>query len=142
VGANLAEFYFIGGQSNYTVNAQNVLGTTPGFTFGGLHLAFTLTGLNSFLMTMDRLENGVCVDNSVTGNLLASGDQSIAQIRLFNANGGPDVYFNNMSIDSPVTAVPELSSFVFGGLVCCLVGTSYGIKVYRRNRSVSNMGAR
>jgi hypothetical protein len=130
-GFNLAEFYFVGGNSNYTLAAQNVSGTTPGFTDQGLYLTFTLTGLTSFLMTIDVLPT-VGVDHVLTANLNNHANQSISQVRLFNANAGfnadHDAFFNNMSV------VPELSAFVFGGVVCCLVGMSYGVKVFRRHR--------
>jgi hypothetical protein len=100
---NLFEFFFVGGQSNYTVNALNVSGTTPGFTSGGLRLALSLTSTSAFTFTMDTLSNGVGIDHTVTGNLFANPNQAISSLRLFNANGGPDVFFNSIS------AVPEVS---------------------------------
>jgi len=117
-GANLAEFYFTGGQTNYTVNAQNVSGSTPGFTSGGLHLTFMLNTSNMFTMTVDTLANGVGVDNTVTGNLLANANQGVAQLRLFNANGGADVFYNNLSI----SVVPEAPPLLLGAAVCAVVG--------------------
>lgn len=126
-GNNLAEFFFVGGQSNYTVNASNTSGTTPAFTTGGLRLSLLLNSANSFTLTIDSLANGVGVDNTVTGNLLSNADQSITNLRLFNANGGPDVFFNNIII----SVVPEASGLAFGGLVCCLVGLCYGVRKLR-----------
>jgi hypothetical protein len=124
-GSNLAEFYFIGGQSNYTVNAANVSGSTPGWTEGGLRLAFTLTDADSFSLTIDEFSNGVGVDHTVVGELLAGGgDQSIDNFRLFNADGGPDVYFNNFA----VSAIPEASAVAFFGLAIATTTIVVGIR--------------
>jgi hypothetical protein len=131
-GNNLAEYYFIGGQANYTVNAANVSGTTPGFTAAGMRLSFTLTSANSFSLSIDQLSNGVGVDNTVTGNLLSSADQAISNIRLFNANGGPDVFFNSLTL----SVVPEASSLALGGLITAIFGIFACIRtVYRRRWS-------
>ena len=128
-GDNLAEYFFIGGQTNYTVNASNVTGTTPGFTTDGLCLSFTLTSANSFSLSIDQLSNGPGVDNTVTGNLLTNADQTITNLRLFNANGGADAFFNNFSI----TAVPEASSLAFGDLITGIIGATYCFYgIYRR----------
>jgi hypothetical protein len=130
---NLAEFYFRGGDSNYTLNAANVSGTTPGWTTDGLKLTFTLTAANSFAFTIDRLGNGPGVDHTLMGNLFSNANQSISNIRLFNANGGEDVFFNSMSI----SAVPETPAFAIGLLVCSLVGLTCGFQALRRKRSAA-----
>jgi hypothetical protein len=62
--------------------------------------------------------------------LNASGGQSVARLRLFNANGGPDVFYNNILI----SAVPEASSIAFGCLVCGLLGLTYAVRKLRRGR--------
>lgn len=129
-GNNLAEYFFIGGQTNYTVNASNVSGSTPGFTTGGMRLSFTLTSANSFLLSIDQLSNGAGVDNTVTGNLLSNADQAISRIRLFNANGGPDAYFNNLVL----SVVPEVSSFVLGGVIIAILGIFSCIRTVYRQR--------
>lgn len=129
-GNNLAEYYFVGGQSNYTVNAANVSGTTPGFTSDGLRLSFTLTSANSFSLSIDQLSNGPGVDNTVTGNLLSNADQSIARLRLFNANGGPDVYFNHIVL----SVVPEAGSFALGGVIIASLGIFSCIRTFYRRR--------
>ena len=133
-GNNLAEYYFVGGQSNYTVNAADQNGpaqidTTVGFTTGGMRLSFMPTSANSFSLSIDQLANGVGVDKTVTGNLIANADQAISNIRLFNANGGADVFFNNLII----TAVPEASGLAFGGLIITIIGINYCFSgIYRR----------
>jgi hypothetical protein len=129
-GNNLAEYFFIGCQSNYTVNASNVSGTTPGFTTDGLRLSFTLTAANSFSLSIDQLSNGPGVDNTVTGNLLTSADQAITNLRLFNANGGADAFFNNFTI----TAIPEASGLAFGGLIIAIIGINYCFCGFYRRR--------
>ena len=100
-GQNLLEVYFVGGQSNYTVNdgaGPNDSGL--GFTDQGLTVEFTLTGASTYSITLTRLFDGVSA--TVTGNLMNPGDQTIAQIRMFNADGGPDcfrnLYFNSLEV--------------------------------------------
>jgi hypothetical protein len=133
--ANLFEFYFIGGQTNYTVNALNVSGTTPGFTQGGLRLAFSLTASNAFTFTMDTLSNGVGTDHTVTGNLLANVDQSVSSLRMFNANGGPDVFFNSIS------AVPEVSPMVAVPAALAIAGVvSLGWRRWKAATAVRKAG--
>jgi hypothetical protein len=120
-GNNLAEFFFVGGQSNYTLSASNVSlasGSAQGFTNQGLRLAFTLTGATSLSVTIDQLANGPGVDAIYTANLFnLTGGQAIAQLRLFNANAGFNgdhvAFFNNFSVTS---TVPESSAFWFGSL--------------------------
>jgi hypothetical protein len=129
-GNNLAEYFFVGGQSNYTVNASNVSGTTPSFTAGGMRLSFMLTSANAFTLSIDQLSNGVGVDNTVTGNLLSNADQAISRVRLFNANGGPDVFFNNIVL----SVVPEASSFVLGGVIIAFFGIFSCIRTLYRAR--------
>jgi len=129
-GNNLAEYFFVGGQTNYTVNASNVSGSTPAFTAGGERLSFMLTSANSFSLSIDQLSNGVGVDNTVTANLLSNADQTITNVRLFNANGGPDVFFNNLII----TAVPEASSLALGGLIITIIGINYCVYGFYRRR--------
>ena len=129
-GNNLAEFFFKGGDSFYTLNAANVTltsATAQGFTDQGLRLQFTLTGATSLSVAIDQLSNGTGVDASYTANLLnPAGDQSITQLRLFNANAGfnddHNAYFNNFSV---VSSVPESTAFCFGGLSCGIVGLAY-----------------
>ena len=139
-GQNLAEFFFVGGESSYKVNrAGGATATGVGFTSLGLHLTFRLTGANAFSMTIDQLSDGLGTNvTTATGNLISqSGGQSVTRLRLFNANGGPDVFFNNILI----SAVPEASSIAFGCLVCSFVGITYGICKFRRRRMASSVVA-
>lgn len=129
-GDNLFEFFFVGGQSTYTVNRNGgSFSTSIGFQTEGLSLSFSLTDADSFSFDIDRLNNGAGVDETVTGDLLVQSDQQIAQLRLFNANGGADVFFNNLVI----SAVPEPSAFLFVGLICSVLGANY----YRKRLTLS-----
>jgi hypothetical protein len=117
---NLFEFFFKGGDSSYKVNRNggSVL-TSIGFTDEGLRLAFVLTDSDSFSFTIDRIENGVGVDATVTGDLISQGDLGIEKVRLFNFDGGGggsnNAFFNSMAI------VPESSAFLLAGLLSGLV---------------------
>ena len=122
-GDNLVEYFFVGGNTNYTVNALSVSGTTPGFTDEGMKLTFTVTDSDSFSLTVDELVDGEGVNHTVTGDFFNNADQRIAQIRFFNANAGFNGS-NNLFFNS-VTAIPEPSAVLFGGLVCGVLGLSY-----------------
>jgi hypothetical protein len=131
-GNNLFEFFFVGGSSNYTVNALNVTGTAPTFTQGGLRLALSLTSTNAFSLTIDRLSNGLGVDHNLTGNLFANANQQISTLRLFNANGGADVFFNSIS------AVPEVSPMLAVPAALAVAGAfSYGWRRWRAKAAVA-----
>ncbi len=102
-GTNRLEFYFVGGESTYTVNNGDVISSDVGWTEGGLNLAITLTGPDSFSLTINGGE-------PIIGALGGPSGSGISQVRLFNANGGPDVFFNNLAI------VPEPASVALLGL--------------------------
>jgi hypothetical protein len=111
-GSNLFEFFFVGGATNYQVNAANVVSSgAAGFTNAGLQLSFTLTDADSFSFTIDRLADGLGTNVvTATGDLLTTG--AVSRFRLFNANAGPngerDLFFNSFE----VTAVPEASALL------------------------------
>jgi hypothetical protein len=84
-------------------------------------LALTLTASNAFTFTIDMLGNGVGVDNTVMGHLLDNVDQSIVTLRAFNANGGSDVFYNNL-----VVSVPESSA------ICVLAALGVGAVILKR----------
>jgi hypothetical protein len=127
---NLAEFFFIGGESSYKVNRSGgSVASGVGFTSQGLHLTFQLTSANSFAMTIDQLSDGLGTNvTTVTGDLISqTGGQSVSQLRLFNANGGPDVFYNNFVI----SVVPEAPALAFGLVACCVAGLGYGTRKLR-----------
>jgi hypothetical protein len=121
-GANLFEFFFVGGASSYQVNrAGGSTLTGASFTNAGLNLSFTLTDADSFSFSIDRLADGVGTNViNVTGDLITAG--AISRIRLFNANAGfngdHDAFFNSFA----VTAVPEASAFMCFGAVGVFAG--------------------
>lgn len=131
---NLFEYYLRGGDAKYTVNATDVSGITPDATLGGLRLSFTLGAAYTFTLQIDRLGYGSAVDNTITGNLLTQANQSITRVRLFNANGGPDVFFNNLVITA---AVPEISPAVALPVVLA-ISAAFGV-VWRRRTARSGL---
>jgi hypothetical protein len=127
---NLFEFFFVGGDSAYKVNRSggSVL-TSIGFTDEGLRLSFVLTDANSFSFTIDQMINGVGIDQTMTDDLIPQTDLGIEKVRLFNFNAGSgganNAFYNSIAI----SAVPEASAFVFGGVACA---ASLGIWFRRR----------
>jgi hypothetical protein len=115
-GANRIEFYFVGGDSSYTINNGSALGTGIGFTGDGLRLTFTLTGANSMNLTVGSLNGSNGGTNSVFTGLSLNGGvgTDIERIRFFNANAGSgsnnDAFYNNLQI------IPEPSTVVMVGL--------------------------
>lgn len=104
-GNYLMEFYYIGGQSGYTINdASNTL-TSIGFTDRGLDLTLTMTSATTYTLTVFRKENSST--STFTGRTFAnpSGGQVPARIRVFNFNAGGgaqrNAFFNNISLCRP-----------------------------------------
>lgn len=92
------EFFFVGGGTNYTIDdAFGSMDTGIGWTTSGLDIAFTLTGTDSYSVTI----NG---GTPFVSSLKGTSGAGIEQARLFNANGGDDVGFNSIKI---VDVVPE-----------------------------------
>lgn len=111
-GQNLFEFIFIGGQSNYkTVSGAGTVDTGLAFSDEGLTIAFSLTSPTTYQVTITRLAGG---NATLSGSLSnPPGGQSIAQVRLFNANAGSggsrDACFNSMTLERPTYV--ELRNF-------------------------------
>ncbi len=98
-GENLLEVYFVGGDTNYTVNGNALVDSGVGFTNQGVRVVITLTTASTYQVTIRRLADSV--QNTVSGSLAnPSGGQVVAQLRLFNANAGAgstyDLFFNNI----------------------------------------------
>lgn len=107
---NRLEYYFVGGSPNYTIQDNSgSVDSGLGFTGDGMTVAVTLTGANSYLLTIDG-------GTAITGTLANSG--GIDRVRVFNfdagSGGNNDAFFNSISI------VPEPSSLVLVllGLFC------------------------
>ncbi len=101
-GENLLEFYFVGGQSEYKLNAgSGETGTGIGYTDEGLSLSFTLISDGVVSVQITNLANSAVT--SITQNLSnPAGGQEIAQLRFFNANAGGggnyDAFINSLSL--------------------------------------------
>ena len=101
------EFLFLGGDAGYTYNDNGGLHSTGiGFTSTGLRLGFTLTGANTYSLSVSNLASGVV--SLVSGTLAGSG--SVDSFSIFNNNAGgggaADAFFNSFEVN----AVPEPST--------------------------------
>ena len=106
------EFLFTGGQSNYQialgdgVGGFNTTDTGVGFTSAGLTVAFTLTGANSFSVSV----NG---GPAITGTLGGNASDALNGVAVFNYAAGSgssnDAFFNSLAI------VPEPSTALLVG---------------------------
>ena len=115
---NRLEFYFLGGDSAYTVNIGgtayllNGAGGRPNlpFTSTGLSITYFQQASNAFTLSITRLSDNALftVTNATTQSLAAS---DISQVRLFNFNAGGsnDQFFNNLVV------VPEPTSAMLLG---------------------------
>lgn len=120
-------FEFQQGESNYTIvdSAGNVDTGIP-FRRTGLDLEFTLTATDTYSLSITDV-NSASPLGIFTGTLVGSGTaiESLAAYNRFSGNGSDqNVFFNNFS----VTAIPEPSAFLFGGLVCSVLGVNFARK--------------
>ncbi len=133
-GNNLMEFYYIGGQSGYTINdASNTL-TSIAFSDRGFDFTLTMTSATTYTLTVFRKENSST--STFTGRTFMNpaGGQVPARIRVFNFNSGGgaqrDAFFNNISLCRPtISTTGTLSA----------VSTTYGTA--SSNTSFSLSGA-
>jgi hypothetical protein len=100
-GSSLVEFFFVGGQTNFTV--RDSLGdrdTGLNFTSSGFPLSFELTGADTYYMAFDAL--------TMTGSLMGIADQAITQFSFYNDNAGGgsdhDFFLNDLALTSPGSA--------------------------------------
>lgn len=110
---NVWEFFFVGGQAKYQINASGgVSNTLVDFTDEGLRLDFLLTSSTTWKLTLTQLANGNVT--TYTGTLMnPAGGSTIDRVRLFNFNAGPDgqrnAFFNSMQIcDPPALVINEV----------------------------------
>jgi hypothetical protein len=114
-GSNRLEFFFNGGDSDYTIaNSTGNHDTGIGFTGNGLSFAFTLTGTNTY--SLDVTPNGGGTTN-FTGTLEGVAGTGIDQMRFFDFNGGNgqtggngDFFANSLEV------VPEPSTWLAGAM--------------------------
>lgn len=93
-GDNLWEFYFVGGDSTYTMNGG---ATDIGFTSGGLTIEFTLTSASTYSAVITPLAGSA---RTYTGSF--SGTIARFHAWHYSASGGEDYnfYFNDLKITS------------------------------------------
>lgn len=115
-GANARfEFYFNGGDANYTINdASGAHSSGIGYTDGGLTLEFTPTSVSTYILNVTPVGGST---STFTGSML--GAPSLADIDTFRAfdynssNGTPgNFYVNNLSVPEPAS----LGLLMVGGL--------------------------
>jgi autotransporter-associated beta strand protein len=94
-GADVLQFYFLGGQSNYKYNDGTEQDSGIPFQRTGLRVEFSLTSASTYTLILTP-----CGGTATKINGSYSG--TIAQLKLFNGNtsGGNDhnVYFNNFLV--------------------------------------------
>ncbi|MEM7629305.1 MAG: hypothetical protein AAF356_07770 [Planctomycetota bacterium] len=112
----LTQFYFEGGDGNYTVaDAGGETDTGAGFTFDGVRVRFVFTGGGMFNLEVDRFfsETGD-FDTITTTGLSLAGAGPIESIAVFNDDGGDagglndDAYFNNLTVTVPAPGAAGL----------------------------------
>ncbi len=96
-GDNLMEFYFVGGSSFYKIQDGNgERDTAQGWTGDGLQLTFTPRGAEGYAFSYGA--------TTVTGLLISATDQTVRQVRVFNAFAGSgddfNVYANDLRIET------------------------------------------
>jgi hypothetical protein len=109
-GTNRLEFYFQGGDSNYTVNLGGTeYDTGIGFTDDGLDISFRQDAANGYQLI-------VGATTFTQANFQALGGSDISQFRLFNFNSGSgsanDAFFNSFA----VTPEPSRAMFLAIGI--------------------------
>ncbi len=97
--SNRFEIYFRSGQTNYKIDDNSgEVDTGMSFTRSGIHVLFTLTGTNSYSVTITKYIDGTTV--TFSGTLISTSSTGIDRLRLFNAIGAGgqanNVYFNNV----------------------------------------------
>ncbi len=110
-------FGFTGGGDFYTfTDASGTNNTSLSFTAGGLRLSFTLTGADTYDLTVLRfasstdtapIPEATFTTSGTLGGVAATGINQVGVfIRGGNTWGGQDVFVNNLTI----TAIPEPAS--------------------------------
>jgi len=108
-GFDRFQFRFQGGDAFYEYGtiSEGYVSTGIAFTDEGLRISLTLTGLNTYDMTVTRLVDGSQF-NFLNEPLGGPADSSINRVEIFNREAGTGLsnnsYFNNLSV------VPEPAS--------------------------------
>lgn len=124
------EFLFLQGNANYTyVDGTGTHDSGIAFTDTGLRLSFTLTGLNSYSLSVSNLNSGLV--SVFTGTLGGTANSSIDSFAVYNrfagSGGARDAFFNLFEVN----AVPEPSTVM-------LWATGMGTLYYGRRRHLKS----
>ncbi len=98
-GQNMLEFFFGGGDSNYTLNRSGGNHDTGiGWTSAGLEITVEVTSSTTFSMSV-KVKGGSTT--SLSGTFINSG--SISRVRMWNyeAGSGGDLFFNSLRVGPP-----------------------------------------
>ena len=120
------EFQFLQGNANYSyIDSTGSHDTGIAFTGTGLRLALTLTGINTYSLSISNLASGVV--STFSGTLGGTANSSLDSFAVYNrfagSGGSRDAFFNLFE----VTAVPEPSTVM-------LWATGMGTLYYGRRR--------
>jgi hypothetical protein len=93
------QFYFVGGDSNYTISDfDGVHDTGIPYTGTGLHLELTLTSADTYTLLVT--DNATGAMTTFAGTLASSG--TLDSVALFNSNAGSgmsfDAFFNSLEV--------------------------------------------
>lgn len=115
-GNNAAEFYFVGGQSNYTLNDATGSNQIAGFGFTntGVRLSLTMHTATTFTLTATKVVGGATV--TLSGSTISG--RSIQRIRFFNFQGGNGLsnncYFNSLSVQGADDNASNYTAWITG----------------------------
>ena len=150
---NLTELYFIGGNSNYTLNdstSTTAGNTSVGWTGNGLDVSLARTGSSSYAIIIHRKENNVYDTVFSKFTHQSDGNYEPSNITFFNANAGTgsdyDAYFNSLMFGQPLITVEPLatqalcSSATATGLSVSAYGANLSYQWYSNGSTNSNSG--
>jgi len=94
------EFLHVHGAPTYAAYSTVYSNSTVGYTEGGLKVAFTLTGADTFSVTITDLTGNA--SQTITGALAGTSGSGIDSVALYDENthsdASWDLYFNKMSV--------------------------------------------
>jgi hypothetical protein len=105
-GENRFEFFLQGNLTTYTLNIANDVQTVHQETGGGMTIAFTLTGPDTFQLNINYAVGSPSTE-TFTGTLQGTPGSGIDRFRFFNfaaGVGGKNVFYNSVQV------IPEPSS--------------------------------
>lgn len=98
--------FFSGGSPNYKyADSAGDQSTSVGFTDDGLTFSLTLTGTDTYTMTLTRLDGSG--SQTISGTLAGTAGGGIGQVEIYNSNAGfngdHDAYFNSIATPEPAS---------------------------------------